>query len=171
MPGTVAGALRDAGLPIGDLDAQDWWFRTTFEATPPGPGEEVVLGLDGLATLAEVFLNGEPVLAGESMFARHLIDVGSLLAAHNELAIRFGPLAPELDRQRSPRARWRTRLVADNNLRWFRSMLIGRIPGFAPGPPAVGPWRGVWLERRTRLVDRVHPADAAPGWRRRRFSP
>ena len=71
VPGTVAGALRDAGLPIGDLDAQEWWFRTSFEATPLGPGEEVVLGLDGLATLAEVFLNGEQVLASESMFARH----------------------------------------------------------------------------------------------------
>ncbi len=152
VPGTAAGALRDAGLPIAELDAQEWWFRTSFEAAPVGPGEEVVLGLDGLATLAEVFLNGERILASESMFARHAIDVGSLLVARNELAIRFRPLGPELDRQRSPRARWRTRLVANNNLRWFRSMLIGRIPGFAPGPPAVGPWRGAWLERRRGLV-------------------
>jgi beta-mannosidase len=53
---------------------------------------------------------------------------------------------------RKPRARWRTRLVADNNLRWFRTMLLGRIPSFSPGPPAVGPWRHVWLERRRRIV-------------------
>ncbi|MDQ6811633.1 MAG: glycoside hydrolase family 2 protein, partial [Actinomycetota bacterium] len=40
------------------------------------------------------------------------------------------------------------RLVADGGLRFFRTMLLGRAPGFAPGPAAVGPWRGVWLERR-----------------------
>ena len=33
----------------------------------------------------------------------------------------------------------------DGNLRWFRTTLLGRAPGFAPGPPVVGPWRDVWL--------------------------
>ena len=31
------------------------------------------------------------------------------------------------------------------NLRWFRTSLLGRAPGFAPGPPLVGPWRPVDL--------------------------
>jgi beta-mannosidase len=31
-------------------------------------------------------------------------------------------------------------------------MLLGRAPGFAPGPAAVGPWRGVRLERRRRVT-------------------
>ena len=148
VPGTAAGAAREAGLTAAGLDDQDWWFRTSFEAGPAQPGEQLVLRLDGVATLAEVFLNGESVLRSDSMFARHAIDVGARLAGRNELAIRCRALSPELAVQRRPRARWRTRLVADNNLRWFRSMLLGRIPGFAPGPAAVGPWRPIWLERR-----------------------
>ena len=152
VPGTAAGALRDAGREPGDLDAQDWWFRTTFEADPAEAGEELVLRLDGLATLAEVFLNGELVRRSESMFATHSIDIGARVRGRNELAIRFRALRPELGVQRRPRARWRTRLVSDNNLRWFRTMLLGRIPAFSRGPAAVGPWRPVWLERRRALV-------------------
>ncbi len=152
VPGTGAGARRDAGLPFGDIDAEDWWFRTTFEAPPAGPGEEVVLRFGGLATIAEVFLNGESILRSGSMFEAHVVDVGAQLRGENELAIRFGAIEPLLATPRKPRARWRTRLVADNNLRWIRSTLIGRIPGFAPGPAPVGPWRPIELERRRGIV-------------------
>jgi beta-mannosidase len=153
VPGTAAGALRDAGLDAGDLDAQDCWFRTSFTTPPVAAGEEVVLRLGGIATLAEVFVNGRPVLSSESMFQEHAIDVGAaLVPGANELAIRCRALAPELTVQRRPRARWRTRLVADNNLRWFRTMLLGRIPSFAPRPAPVGPWRPITLERRRGVV-------------------
>ncbi len=41
-------------------------------------------------------------------------------------------------------------------VRWFRTTLVGRAPGFAPGPATVGPWRPVWLERRRHVaVDAV----------------
>ncbi len=151
VPGTAAGAMREAGRTLGDLDAADWWFRVTFEAMPATSAEEVVLCFGGIATLAEVFLNGESLLTSESMFADHAVDVGSRLRGTNELLIRCRALTPQVAVQRKPRARWRTRLVADNNLRWFRTMLLGRIPGFAAGPAAVGPWRPVWLERRRRV--------------------
>ncbi|HVF79317.1 MAG TPA: hypothetical protein VNA28_13550, partial [Solirubrobacteraceae bacterium] len=153
VPGTAAGALRDAGIDgVGDLDAQDWWFRTSFEEPAAEEGEQVFLRLDGIATVAEVYLNGELVHAGDSMFAAHAIDVGERLAASNELAVRCRALSPLLRGRRKPRARWRTKLVSDGELRWFRTMLLGRAPGFAPGPAAVGPWRPVWLERRRRVV-------------------
>src|SRR6202035_4263367 len=45
----------------------------------------------------------------------------------------------------------RTRLV-DGNLRFFRTMLLGRAPGFAQQPAAVGPWRPVELVRRRILT-------------------
>ncbi len=151
VPGTAALVLRDAGLwrpgESYDFDGEDWWFRTSFEAEPERDGERVCLRLDGIATVAEVFLNGEPVLESESMFATHRVDVGGRLSASNELAIRCRALAPLLRVRRRPRARWRTRLVAEGNLRFFRTMLLGRCPGIAPGPAAVGPWRAVWLER------------------------
>ncbi len=153
VPGTAAGVLRDAGVAIGgDLDGQEWSFRTTFEAAPAGSGEEVVLRLDGVATLAEVELNGERLVDVGSMFESHEVEVGDRLRGTNELVIRCLPLAPALEVQRKPRARWRTNLVADGRLRWFRTMILGRAPGFAPGPPAVGPWRPVWLVRRRGLV-------------------
>jgi beta-mannosidase len=151
VPGTAAGVLRDAGRwrpgDPSDLDAEDWWFRTRFHAQPPAEGEEVALEFDGIATVAEVFLNGAKLLASNTMFAAYSLDVGALLAGENELAIRCRALAPLLRKRRKPRARWRTRLV-DGNLRFFRTMLLGRAPGFAPGPAAVGPWRPVRLVRR-----------------------
>jgi beta-mannosidase len=156
VPGTAAAALSDAGLwrpgePY-DFDAEDWWFRTSFDAEPVAPGEEALLRLEGIATVAEVYLNGELVLAGDSMFASHTLDVAGHLLANNELAIRCCALGPLLSPRRRPRARWRTRLVAEGNLRFFRTMLLGRAPGFAPGPAAVGPWRAVSLERRRVLA-------------------
>ena len=151
VPGTAAGALRDAGRwrpgDPSDLDAEDWWWRTSFDAQPVAAGEEVRLCLDGIATVAEVHLNGELVLQSDSMFAAHALDVAAQLRESNELAIRCRALAPLLRERRKPRARWRTRLV-EGNLRFFRTMLLGRAPGFAPGPAAVGPWRPVRLVRR-----------------------
>jgi beta-mannosidase len=155
VPGTAAGALGDAGeWQAGDrydFDAEDWWFRTSFDAQPVAAGEEVRLCLDGIATVAEVYLNGELVLESDSMFATHALDVGALLRDTNELAIRCRALGPLLGVRRRPRARWRTRLVADGNLRFFRTMLLGRLPGIAPGPAAVGPWRAVRLQRHRRM--------------------
>ncbi|HEY5192246.1 MAG TPA: hypothetical protein VIJ39_00060 [Solirubrobacteraceae bacterium] len=155
IPGTAAGALHDAGLwragePY-DFDAEDWWFRTSFDTHPVLPGEDVRLCLDGIATVAEVYLNGELVLESDSMFAVHALDVTEQLRPSNELAICCRALGPLLRVRRRPRARWRTRLVSDGNLRFFRTMLLGRCPGIAAGPAAVGPWRAVRLERRRRI--------------------
>ncbi len=156
VPGTAASALRAAGLWRAgegrDFDAEDWWFRTTFAAEPALPHEELLLHLDGIATVAEVYLNGELMLSSDSMFAAHTLDLGDRLQATNELAICCRALGPLLRAARRPRARWRTRLVAEGNLRFFRTMLLGRAPGFAPGPAPVGPWRGVRLERRRRVA-------------------
>lgn len=151
-PGTAAGALAAAGRwRVGDpleLDGDDWWFRTTFDAPPAAPGEEVLLRLDGLATAAEVHLNGELAASAHSMWAPVAADVGARLRDSNELAIRFRALRPLLAGRRKPRARWRTRLVAEPGLRFVRTTLLGRAPGYAPGPAPVGPWRPITLERR-----------------------
>jgi beta-mannosidase len=153
VPGTAAGALRAAGLEAGDLDAEEWWFRTTFTTPSAAAGEEIVLRSGGIATLADMFVNGRSVVSSGSMFQEHIVDVGDVLVpGENVLAIRCRALTPELATQRRPRARWRTRLVADNNLRWFRTMLLGRIPSFSPRPAAVGPWRPITLERRSGVI-------------------
>lgn len=156
VPGTVAGALRDAGLwrpdDRRDLDSEEWWFRTRFGATPAGEGEEVVLRLEGVATVADIYLNAVPILQSRSMFTSHEVNVTSLLRDDNELVIRCHPLKTPGRSPRSPRERWRTKIANDRELRFHRTMLIGRAPGFSPRPAAVGPWRPVSLERRRGIV-------------------
>src|SRR3954469_21570187 len=133
-----------------DVDAYDWWFRTFFV------GEGEVLRFGGIATVSEVWLNGELVLESESMFERHDVDVAERLHGVNELVIRCRALKPLLAVRRKPRARWRAQIVYDGNLRWFRTMMLGRAPGFAQGPAVVGPWRPVTLEpRRPRYTIRA----------------
>ncbi len=132
VPGTVADAVPAEGR---DLDAEDWWFRVRLPAVD---GDDLVLHLGGVATVADVYLDGVLVAHGESMFAPYDIAYGG----QAELAIRCRALAPLLAMPRTPRARWRTRL-APGGLRWYRTMLLGRMPGVAPWPAAVGPWRPV----------------------------
>ena len=134
VPGTAAGAVGADGR---DFDAQDWWFRTRFAAGDPA---ETELRLDGIATVSEVYLNGELVLESASMFASHRVDVARTgSGAENELVIVCRALTPLLARRRRPSARWRTRVVNAGNLRWYRTMMFGRSPGFAAGPAPVGP--------------------------------
>jgi beta-mannosidase len=152
---TAAAVLAGDGMlpweiAAEELDGADWWFRTSFEGPERSveAAEEIVLDFEGLATVAEVYLNGALVHERSSMFARSCVEVGGTLAASNELAICCRALTPLLALTRKPRARWRTRVVSDGGLRFFRTMLLGRAPGFAPGPAVVGPWRPVRLERR-----------------------
>ncbi|MGA2837929.1 MAG: glycosyl hydrolase [Acidimicrobiales bacterium] len=153
VPGTVAGALRNAGEaePSAEwLDGRDWWFRCRFAGparVTPGPDspEAWVLSCEGLATLADLWLNGRHLLGSESMFSRHRVAVGPP-AADNELCIRFAALTPVLERRR-PRPRWKTSGIGSQNLRWIRTTLLGRQGGWAAVPVPVGPWRPLHLRR------------------------
>ncbi len=149
VPGTVASSLRAASAWSLDsssrrFDAEDWWFRTRFDA-PPGLAERrVVLGFDGLATLATVWLNGEQVLSSDNMFLAHEVEVASLRSSGNELLLCFRSLDAALTNRR-PRPRWRAPMVEHQQLRWFRTTLLGRTPGWSPPAQCVGPWRKVWV--------------------------
>jgi beta-mannosidase len=155
---TAAAALRAAGRwsldgPPRRFDAEDWWWRTRVT----GPG---VLVLGGIATVADVLLDGAVVLRSESMFLRHRLD---LPPGEHELRIHCHALDPLLA-QRRPRPRWRAPMVENQQLRWFRTTLLGRTPGWSPPAAPVGPWRGVelgepvprpraWLEGDTGVVE------------------
>lgn len=134
------------------FDAHDWWFRLRFDAPAhapaPAPGSTQVLGLDGLATLAEVWLNGRSLLHSDNMFVAHECDVSDTLhVGANELVMVFRALDAALGQPRA-RPRWRTPMVAHQQLRWFRTTLLGRTPGWSPPAAVVGPWRRVWLATR-----------------------
>jgi beta-mannosidase len=156
-PTTAAAALRAAGAWSLDgaarrFDAEDWWFATTLPAVAREDGDELALVFDGIATVADVWLDGAPLLTSDNMFARHVraIDRGG-----GELVIRCRALDPLLAAKR-PRPRWRAPMIEHQQLRWWRTTLLGRTPGWSPPAAAVGPWRPVTLERRVGVaVDEV----------------
>jgi beta-mannosidase len=131
-------------------DERDCVFTLEFSAVAAGADEDVALAFDGIATEFEVVLNGVGIATGSSMFAAFEVDVGAVLRdGANVLEIRCRALRDVLaEAPRRPRQRWRTKVVADGALRFVRTAVIGRAPGFAAGPPIVGPWRPVWLVRR-----------------------
>ena len=146
IPGTVASSLhRDIAEP-GRYDADDWWYRTTFTTPRDAAGARFRLRFDGLATLADVWLNGEHILSSRNMFVGHRIDVTGRLRDVNHLVIRFASLAAALGEKRR-RPKWKTGLTEEQNLRWFRTTLLGRMPGWSPAIEPVGPWGPVVLER------------------------
>jgi beta-mannosidase len=148
--GTVAAVLRaadpaalvGAGVPER-LDSVDWWFRCRFTDGAAAAARSTLF-LDGLATLADGWLNGAPLLHSENMFVAHTIDVTGRIAADNELVLVFRSLDAALAARR-PRPRWRAPMVEHQQLRWFRTTLLGRTPGWSPPVPAIGPWRPVRL--------------------------
>jgi beta-mannosidase len=149
--GPVADILRRAGQWSLDaeprrFDASDWWYRVRFDASANLAGANpATLGLDGLATVAEVWLNGQQLLVSTSMHLAHRLDVSSLLRADgNELTLVFRSLDQALTKRR-PRPRWRAPMIENQQLRWFRTTLLGRTPGWSPPAAVVGPWRGIWL--------------------------
>jgi len=152
VPGTVAGALRALGgldaAASRDLDAREFVYRRKFRHEERG--REARLVFDGLATIANVWLNGNLILETRSMFREYSVDVGPYLQEENELLLHFRALAGELARKR-PRGRWKTRLAAHRNLRHVRTTLLGRMPGWSPLCAPVGPCRGVRLEHLGRL--------------------
>jgi beta-mannosidase len=160
VPGTAASTLRDHDLwQMGDgisFDASHHLFRCEFDAAPAGPDEEAVLRIGGIATLAEVWLNGQSILKSQSMFAAHEVNVSELIGGRNQLEIVCYPLADALRerRGRRPTARWRTRVAGQQQLRWFRTTLLGRAPGFSPEPEPVGPWRPVSFVRRPIAIEK-----------------
>ncbi|WP_394827909.1 glycosyl hydrolase 2 galactose-binding domain-containing protein [Pendulispora albinea] len=163
-PSTAAAALRAAKVwsldgPRRRFDGEDWWWRKRFpganradRAEPSnilGEEEETALCFDGLATIADVWLNGVLLVSSTNMFVAHRVVVD--LAADNELVIRCRALDALLAARR-PRPRWRAPMVEHQQLRWFRATLLGRTPGWSPPAAVVGPWRPIRLERSRGIV-------------------
>jgi beta-mannosidase len=145
VPGTFAAALRAAGAwngqPPLELDQMDVWYRVSFV----GDAEEE-LCFEGLATIADIWLNGVHVLHSDNMFRPCRIKFD--LAGSNDLYICFRSLLGWLGQQKG-RARWRTRIATPPTLRFARATLLGRMPGWCPIVHPVGPWRPVLRRRRT----------------------
>jgi beta-mannosidase len=157
VPGTVASALTAAGEELGELDRHDWWFARSLALEPPGDDEELALELGGIATLADVYLDGRPILHSPSMFARHLVALGG---RSRELQIACRSLDVALA-ERRPRPRFRARGVANQRLRYIRTSLLGRGGATPACPPPIGPYRPIAVVRRRKLALDSYRRDVA----------
>ena len=84
-----------------------------------------------LPTIVDVWVNGRHVLHSQNMFRAYEVDTGPLEAG-NELLVRFSSMTSALAVKR-PRPRWKTYLISHQNLRFFRTSLLGGCRG---GPRA-----------------------------------
>ncbi len=151
-PLPVAALLCAAGEwcldgPARRFDAESWHYRLRLDA----PREVLEAGgrlvFDGLATCCEIVFNGTVVRVTRNMFRRHAVDLpaSAWKPTGNELLLRFDALDAQLAPRR-PRPRWRTPMVEHQQLRYLRTTLLGRTPGWSPAAAVVGPWQGIWLE-------------------------
>ena len=171
VPGTAAQALQAAGVWRSDdpapLHNQDIWYRLHLPALGPGR-----LHMQGLATVAELWVDGALRLQSRSMFQSHAVPLDLQRPAWMFLCLRSldHALAERAGSQAWPRARWRTRLVADRRLRLLRTTLLGHLPDWCPAIHAIGPWRPVAFvpdqpPGPAIVSHRLHPRwDGVDGW-------
>jgi beta-mannosidase len=138
VPATIASLTNEP-----EIEIFDWWYSTEFNFSIESKKHFLIF--DGLATLAEIFLNGEKILATENMFLQYKVDVTEKLQSNNKLVICFRSLQKTLEIQQK-RPKWKTKLVENQNLRWIRTTLLGFIPGWTPPIKPIGIWREVRLE-------------------------
>jgi beta-mannosidase len=150
VPSTAASALLHAGEwsldgPERRFDAEDWWYRLEFDFPELKETASPIFGFDGLATLCDAWLNDEPILRSDNMYVSHNIETPPLRTGRNTLHFVFRSLDHAL-KQKRPRPRWRAPMIEHQQLRWHRTTLLGRTPGWSPPAATVGPWRPVWVQ-------------------------
>lgn len=139
VPGVVSETRAAASMPRDDIEQRDWWFRTAVPAADAAGW----LVFEGVATIAEVFVDGAVSARSANAFVPFAVPLEPRPDGGDTEVLLCCRALERAAVPARPRARWRTRLVVDNAVRWHRTPLAGRMPGWWSGPPVVGPWRPV----------------------------
>jgi beta-mannosidase len=167
IPSTIAAACTNAGVwsmdnPTFQLDEFDWWVQIALH--PGNSNNSKLLRAEGLATLCEVWWNNELLHTSRSMFVPASAELSpaalrDLFALPNRaesttsyadeptLWLCFRSVSEHLrvTANRRDRPAWKSRLVDHQGLRRVRTSLLGRMPGWSPPVPAIGPYRPIHL--------------------------
>jgi beta-mannosidase len=145
LPATVPGGVHEALLAAGRIaepyfdrnedgmrwvEERDWWFRATVPATSSSPGGRTLLVCQGLDTVADLWLGGQPLGHSENMFRPATFDITGRLEAASELLICFRPPLAGL-----------TPPAAATNLLQRLGDALGAL---APEEPAGDQGAGIW---------------------------
>lgn len=140
----VGRLLADAGrdpIELGghdDLDAFDHHYRTTLNAREVAEGSRVSVRLPVVATIGTVSWNDEIIHESQTSFVPVVVDLTDRITGGGTLDVCCHSLNAWLGATKRQRPRYRSRLVADQRLRFARASLLGRIPAWSPPVPAVG---------------------------------
>ena len=142
VPGTVAESLNsqnsDNTNSFDDLDDYDWWYKAKL---PTFTDEHSRLRFSGLTPCCEVWLDNNKVLTADNMFRSFETDI---TRSHSDIFLVFRSINKKSQAIKK-RARWKTKLVKHQKLNHFRTSLLGRIPGWTPAIPPIGPWKEIEL--------------------------
>ena len=145
VPGTVAMAVNGSPphcwTPESDYDDKDWWYQTDFNVSKPAADEVISLRFHGLATLCEIWLNGEKLLLTDNMFRVYQIDISDKIQSSNNLVLVFRSIKHQLSLAKRARPKWKTKLTGDQQMRWIRTSVLGYVNAWTPLVKCIGPWR------------------------------
>ena len=140
----VGRLLADSGKdPIehgghDDIDAFDHHYRIELAPREVAPGSCVTLRLPIVATVATLRWNDEVIHTATSSFVPVVVDLTDRIGSGGTLSVSCHSLTHWLGASKRTRPRFRSRLVADQRLRFARASLLGRIPAWSPPVPVVG---------------------------------
>jgi len=147
VPGTVAQSLECLNTwninCHKNFDDSDWWYKTSFPSDLKN-NDCTYIDFEGLATICEIWLNGDLLLTTDNMFKHFHLNLTDKIQKNNELYLCFRSLNKHLGIKRK-RPSWKTRLIKNQQLRWVRTTLLGKIPGWTPPVSAVGPWKPILI--------------------------
>jgi beta-mannosidase len=145
LPAAVPGGVHEALLAAGRIadpyfdrnedavrwvEQRDWWFRAVVPAAPAALGGRTQLVCRGLDTVADLWLDGQPLGHSQNMFRPARFDVTGRLESAAELLICFRPPLAGL-----------TPPAAATNLLQRLGDALGAL---APEEPAGDEGAGIW---------------------------